>query len=147
MTAKELAALIDGREAGSELSASEEQQAAESGLLALYMPTANLTQLSGAVKGRAYDPKSVWYIMRDGLFRGCGCEHQDGCPLAEIALRDAIQVNAEYDFMAPGPFCVLSSDTPHETFRTCIGNGAETYCIGLVFHAEDLHREERKMQL
>lgn len=137
MTAKELAALIDGREPGRELTVEEERQAEESGLLALYMPAANLTLLSGAVKGCVYDVQRGYYITRDGLFQHCDCSSMDSCPLARIALRNAVKVSAEYDPFGPGAYCKFDSETPHETFRTYVG-GDEAYCVGLVFRQEDL---------
>lgn len=138
MTAKELAALIDGRESGMELTAEEERQAEESGLLALYMPDASLTLLSGAVKGSVYDPHSGYCITRDGLFPHCDCKSTDSCPLARIALQNAVEVSAEYHVRGPEIYCKFDSETPHETFRTYVGNGAEAYCVGLVFRLEDL---------
>lgn len=138
MTAKELAALIDGREAVWELTAEEERQAKESGLLAIYMPTANLTPLRGAVKGRVYDTQRGYCITKDGLLPHCDCKKTNSCPLAWIALRNAVEVSAEYYVRRPEIYCKFDSETPHETFRTCIGNGAEGYCAGLVFRLEDL---------
>lgn len=137
MKAKELAALIDGREAGYELTAGEERQAEECGLLALYTPTPNTAVLSGAVKDTMRDISLPLYISRDGFLPQADCEACNGteCPFYNAALSSAVEITGM--FKAVGQPCwQFTTAVPHEKFRTRCG--PEAYCEGVVFRLEDL---------
>ena len=118
MTAKELAALIDGREAGCELTYDEERQAEESGLVVLYTPRADLTKLRGAIEdqiecARCFDQI---YISRNG-FLPCEKHCSDNCSLYRAATKWAIELGAEFQVYGE-PYCLFAVDIPHEEFRT-----------------------------
>lgn len=140
MTAKELAELINGRMAGMELTVEEEREAKESGLVVLYVPSADKAVLRGAIMGCIINPAIYEhiYISFDGFLPAERCKQADNCPFFRFVIASAVEVNAEFN-MFNQPYCKFTSKTYHETFRTYI-DGGECYCVGLVFDLADIDR-------
>lgn len=146
MTAKELAALIDGREIGHELTYDEERQAAESGLAALYVPDLDYAMISGAINGKLDDLSAFdrVYVTRDGIFASWRCNEDTRpvCPLFQWAMKRAIRVDTEFNRIGD-PYCEFTADIPHVKFHTYLIDAydfrqKEVFCVGIAFNVADL---------
>lgn len=137
MNKEQLAALLNGREIGSEITDSEEQQAARNGPVVIFGASDDLCELRGAIN--------------DELSACEGCTvliGHDGRLLAEIddqdievldkyevlaAVRDrhrgALKINARW-CATPEYSWTFETDVPHATFD--VMEGEEKYCRGIV---------------
>ena len=138
MTAKELAAMLNGRETGNEITRREAQEAAAAGLVVAYGYSDDNVELAGAIDEEvgAYEDTTI-YITKDGLLEEPACNDAENCtcPYFEAAKNAAKTITAIWRD-GEGPSRVFSTDIPHETF-TILENG-EPWCIGIVFSMDDL---------
>lgn len=135
MTAKELAALLDGNQYDKEITKEQEKQAAESGLVVVFGYSDDNVVLCGAIDDEvgAYDG-TTFHVTREGVLWApdCNC---DECKYFEIAKRAATEIKAIWH-NSGDPCWTFETQIPHETFR--IYEDGELFCIGIVFSADDL---------
>lgn len=137
MSAEELAALLDGREIGLEITPEEAAVAKAAGLLVLYGASDDLLEAEGAFSDEtdAYDGAEV-LLDRKGFIPA---ERDDDWTDAEMEAYftrrkapGAISVRAAW--CPPGypgdPSWVVSTTAPHASFR--IMEDGELFCVGCV---------------
>ena len=138
MTAKELAAMLTGREVGGELFPEEEQMAKACGLVVVYGYYDDNVELRGAIDEEvgAYEG-TVVYITAAGLLEEPACDSAENCacPYFAAAKSTAKTIEAIWHD-EDGPCWTFETDIPHETFD--IYEDGEVWCVGIVFSMEDL---------
>lgn len=127
MTAKELANLLDGRQYGNEISASEAKTAAEAGLVVVFGASDDLIEFRGAIddEGGCFDGGTV-YFDRDGVA-------QEG-EEKEFSIEAVWCGSNDYSWS-------YEADFPHKSFA--ILEDGEPYCRGIVFSLDDLKPQEK----
>lgn len=135
MTAKELAAMLNGRERGNEITRQYAQRAADAGLVVVYVYSDDNVELTGAIDNEvgAYEGATI-LLTKDGLFDEPECGIED-CPYCAAAREKAKVIKAVWHDEG-GPCWTFETDIPYETFT--IMEDGELWCIGIVFSMEDL---------
>ena len=135
MTAKELAALLNGGSYGSELSAEQKEMARENKLVVVFGYSDDCVEFVGGFNDEvgAFDGVTV-HVTRKGVLERpeYGC---DDCEFFRLAKKAAVPIKAVWHD-AGEPCWTFETDIPHETFR--IYEDGELFCIGIVFCLEDL---------
>lgn len=128
MDAKELAALLNGREYDSEITKEERQAAKEAGLAVVFGGSDDLCELCGAIDDEVgcFDGGTV-YLDADGVFEKD--DECDLCKLQERHLKTCRSIDAIWG--EDGYSWTYKTDIPHETFE--IMDDGEKYCRGMVF--------------
>lgn len=124
MTAKQLAAKLDGREYMNEITPEEEKEAEANGLVAVYGYSDDNVELVGAISDEIGAWEGVvFHVDREGdVFAG----EKDASNKIE-----AFWFGPDTD--VPWTF---RTEIPHETFN--IYEDGVLYCVGIVFRMEDL---------
>lgn len=146
MTAKELAAKLTGREVGGELFPDEERDAEEAGLVVVYGHSDDNVEFSGAINvywvlpncgGMDYDEVDTIYLTKTGILEepDCACFEDCACPYFAAALVKSKAIRAVWHNEG-GPCWTFEAEFPHETFT--IMEDGQPWCIGIVFHVDDL---------
>ncbi len=139
MNIKELAALLDGRTAGDEISREEAKAAAESGLVVLFGASDDLAEFRGAIDDEAgcYDGGTI-YLTPEGIFEDCeyADNYTNGCKHNAAARAKAKAIKAVWCSPDSAATWTYETDIPHETFD--IVEDEELYCRGIVFAAASL---------
>ena len=131
MTKEQLAALLNGREYGDEISKQEALDAYDAGLVVVYGYSDDNIEFSGAIndeQGACHD--SLHYLDRDGLLRS---ECDDGCPYFELLKKKAATIKALWG--QEGYSWTYETTIPHATFE--VFEDGEKFCRGIVFALED----------
>lgn len=142
MTAKELAAMLNGREYGGEIYPDEEQGAKAAGLVVVYGYSDDNVEFCGAIddEAGAYEGTTI-PIDKEGILYEPSCDCVDiDCPYFKAALEKAKTIKAVWHD-EEGPSWTFETDIPHETF-TILEDG-EPFCVGIVFGMEHLRRRRR----
>ena len=138
MTARELAAMLNGREYGEEITRPEAQEAAEAQLVVVYGYSDDNVEFCGAIQDEvgAYDG-GTFYINKDGLVDepACGIAENISCPYF-AKVRDAARKIEAVWHDEGGPCWTFETDIPHETFT--IFEDGEPFFEGIVFSMEQL---------
>lgn len=134
LTATAFAAMLDGRQYGSEITKEEERVAADAGLVVVFGYSDDNVELRGAIDAEvsAYNGTTVRLDGSDVLENDC--ENED-CPHFERAMARAPFFRARWcapDAKAAWTFDVL---WPHATFT--IFEDGEPFCVGVVFALSD----------
>lgn len=133
MNAQDLAALLDHRQYGSEITRDESRKAAEHGLVVVYGASDDLIEFEGAISDeQGASDKSLHYLSGDGLLRS-ECD-EDECPYFERMKESAKTVQALWD--RDGFSWTYETDIPHASF--VVLEDREKYCRGIVFSLSDL---------
>jgi hypothetical protein len=129
ITAKELAALLTGREYGNEITSAEEGQAKADGLVVVYGYSDDNMEFAGAIHDEVgcYDGGTA-YLTRDGLLQN-ECENDD-CPSFARLKACAATIEALW-CEEPVYSWTYRTTIPHETFEI-VEDGAP-FCRGIVF--------------
>lgn len=137
MTAKELAARLDGMGYALGVSRENVADAKASGLIILHGESDDLAELEGAITDEAgcYGG-GVLYITPEGFFRPC--DYNEDCRHVKAAQAAAKTVKAVW-CGDTGYTWAYETDLPHETFS--ILDEGERYCRGIVFEAAALHHQ------
>lgn len=143
MTAKELAALLNGRQYGKEITKEEEAAAKEAGLVVVFGESDDCMEFRGAIDDEVscFDGGTA-YVNEKGLFESPDCvEEYEHCEYIRTELDKCATITAlwsenENDF--PWSY---STEIPHETFE--IFDDGEKYCQGIVFSLADLKAPEK----
>jgi len=137
MTKEELAAKLNGRRIGAELSKQEAAEAKAAGLVIVYGASDDLMEFEGSISDEigAYDGTSV--LMVDGdIFNTGECESE--CKHFKAAVKRAWEVGKEIKALwcKEEPYrWTYKTDIPHATFD--ILEDGERFCRGLVFNLKD----------
>ena len=135
MTAKELAALLSGREYMSEITTDEMRLAESNGLVVVFGYSDDNMEFAGAIGAEigAYAGTTA-YVTKNGLFDEPECGIED-CPYCTAARKAATPIKAVWHDKG-GPCWTYETDIPHEEFT--IMEDGEPWCVGIVFSMEDL---------
>lgn len=129
-TTKTLAAILNGRQYGSEITDEEQRAAADAGLVVVFGYSDDNVELRGAIDAEvsAYNGTIVRLDGADVLENDC---ENEACPHFERASARAPFFRALWD--APGAKAAWTFDVrwPHSTF-TVLEDG-EPFCVGVVF--------------
>lgn len=133
MTRQELADILCGRQYRNEMSAAEEAQAKEHGLVVIFGASDDLMEIRGAVNDEigGYDGGGG-YFTRTGLLAN-DCDNHD-CPYFAKLEEAATLIEAKWD--AEGYSWTYETAIPHSTFD--ILEDGEKYCRGIVFALADV---------
>ena len=116
MTAKELAALLNGREYGKEITKEEETAAKEAGLVVVFGESDDLMEFRGTINGEldCYEGGTA-FINERGLFKTPDYSGEcEDCKYVRSELDKCATVNAIWD---DGDFpWSYHTEIPHETF-------------------------------
>lgn len=124
MTAKQLAAHLDGREYLKEITTEEEREAKANGLVVVYGYSDDNVELAGAISDEIGAWEGVvFHVEKDGSYK---VEDSDA-PNRIQAVWYAPESEAAWTF---------KTDIPHETYN--IYEDGELFCIGIVFAMTDL---------
>lgn len=138
MNAKELSALLNGREYRQEITSEEAKQAKADGLVVVYGASDDLMELRGAIYDEAdcYDGGSI-------LIDAKGALHSwESASESEESAQDYFERKAKARAIEalwekePGYSWTYKTNIPHETFE--IVEDGEPYCRGIVFAIADL---------
>jgi hypothetical protein len=134
MTTKELAALLDGREYGSEITEAESEMAEQYGLVAVFGASDDLMELRGAIDDEfgAFGGMTV-HVTEGGLFEN-KCSSDD-CPYAADERGKSRTITAQH-FKGGEAAWTFETDIPHETFD--IYEDGDLFCKGIVFSLDAL---------
>lgn len=134
MNAKELAALLNGREMGIEISKVEAAQAMADGLVVVFGASDDNMELRGAICDEVgcYEGGTA-YLTPKGLLTN-DCE-DDQCPHFAKLKEKAATVNAGW-CEEDGYSWTYATAIPHETFD--IFEDGEKFCRGIVFALADV---------
>lgn len=136
-TKEQLAALLNGREYGNEITSAEESIAKRDGLLVIFGYSDDNAELRGAFHDEfgCYDGGTL-YLSRDGLLP----PHEDGCECSYCGYEKAAAKSAEVDALwgdgIDGYSWRYETKVPHATFE--IMEDGEKYCRGIVIDVQDL---------
>lgn len=140
MNTQELAALLTGREYGSEIDRTEEHQAKAAGLVVAFGASDDLLELRGAIHDETYPDGGIGArVDAKGVVPTFESVLDDG---EKDALRDYFKrenggavIRAAWEG-EPGYSWIISTDVPHQTFE--IVEDGEPYCRGIVFSLADI---------
>lgn len=138
MDAKALAATINGREYGNELTKQEAEQAKAAGLVVVYGASDDLMEFEGAI----YDEFGCYggdtaLVDAKGLLDRSQIDDSDDEAIADYVARKKQARTIEAVWSDAGAPCwSYKTDIPHETFE--IIDEGELYCRGIVFALADL---------
>jgi hypothetical protein len=137
MTKEELAALLNGREYGAEITNQEASQAQASGLVVVFGGSDDLMEFQGAISDEVgcYDGGAV--LMYDGgIFNNTECDSK--CKYFQAAIKkvwvEGKEIKALWCKEKPYSW-TYETDIPHATFD--ILEDGEKYCRGIVFDLKD----------
>ena len=134
-TTKTLAAILNGRQYGSEITDEEQRAAADAGLVVVFGYSDDNVELRGAIDAEvsAYNGTIVRLDGSDVLENDC---ENESCPHFERAMAQAPFFRARWcapDAVAAWTFAV---PWPHETFR--VMEDGDLFCVGVVFALADV---------
>jgi hypothetical protein len=136
MTTKDLAALLDGREYGNEITQPEAQQADSAGLVVVYGASDDLMEFEGAISDEigVYGGGLAWLYKRiNWTVASDNDEEIDNSPYPAI--------RAIWNHSNPDCSWLITTSIPHVTFN--IMENGELYCRGIVFHITDIQDTTR----
>lgn len=139
MTKEELAAKLNGREHGNEITQKEEAEAKAAGLVVVFGAYDDLMEFRGAIYDEYGAPNEA-FILGGRVLNGPECDHRGvGCKYAQEAYeRDvarALRVEALWCEEKPYSW-TFKTKIPHATFD--ILEDGEKCCGGIVFSLADV---------
>lgn len=140
MTAKELVAVLSGREYGMEISREEAQEAKAAGLVVVYGYSDDNVEIRGAIEEDvgAYEG-TTFHITSEGLLEEPACSDVENCTCPYFAAFKSAAKSVTAIWREIGNPCwAFETDIPHETFT--IFEDGEAFCIGIVFSMEDVKK-------
>lgn len=141
MTAKELAALLNGREYGNEITQEEAATAKEAGLVVVFGESDDLMEFYGAIDDEVgcFNGGTV-HVGENGLFEIPYCANKYGpCKYVQSEMNKCPTITALWD--KEGIPWSYQTEIPHETFE--IFEDGEKYCQGIVFSLADLRTPKK----
>lgn len=141
MTAKELAALLNGRERGEEITKEEEAAAKEAGLVVVFGKSDDCMEFRGVIDDEvSCFCGSTALVNEKGLFEFPDCaDEYEGCKYIRAETNKCAVIAALWD---EGDYAwSYRTKIPHETFE--IFEDGEKYCQGIVFSLADVKAPEK----
>ena len=142
MTKEELAARLNGREYGTEISKDEQLEAAQNGLVAVFGYSDDGCEFRGAIRDElgAGDYTEIRFTKGGKFYPHDMEDHAEF--MDEHGMLEAF--NAKFCNMIAAKFgdnttdysWTYETDIPHATFD--VVEGGDKYCKGIVFHIDDL---------
>lgn len=134
MNSKDLAALLDGREYGKEITREEAAAAKVDGLVVVFGASDDLMEFRGGIYDEigCYDGGTA-YLTDTGLLQN-DCDNEE-CPHFAKIKAAAATINAVWG-NGVGYSWLYETAIPHATFE--IFEDGETYCRGIVFALADV---------
>lgn len=135
LTPETLAAVLNGRQYGEEITGEEQRAAAEAGLVVVFGYSDDNVELRGAIDAEvsAYNGTIVRLDGSDVLENDC---ENESCPHFERAMAQAPFFRARWCAKGTAAAWTFAVPWPHQTFT--IFEGAEQFCIGVVFALADV---------
>jgi hypothetical protein len=136
LTKETLAAMLNGREYGEEITADECKAALDSGLVVVFGYSDDNVELRGAIDAEvgAYDGTTLHFDTSGLLQNKCG---DDDCPYFAESLETAKRIKVKPDYSGNGDYLwQFETEIPTAAFE--IMEGAEKFCKGIVFALADL---------
>ena len=134
MTKEQLAAQLNGREYPLRLSAKDQLQARNNGLVIVYGASDDLCEFDGAISDECGAPGDI-FVTRAGVLElhdDCDCKF---CGY-KTAVARATKIEAFWCVEREGPEWTYQTAIPHATFS--IMEDGRVFCRGIVFSVEDL---------
>lgn len=138
MSAKQLAALLNGREYRCEITSEEEKQAKAAGMVVVFGASDDLIEFRGAIRDEkdCYDG-GVIVFDAEGALPSWDEASEDEETAERYFERKAKARTIEALWAQDGGYSwTYKTDIPHETFE--IVEDGEPYCRGIVFSLSDL---------
>lgn len=137
LNAKELAALLNGRNYGDEITKEEAAQAKAAGLVVVYGASDDLMEFEGAIYDEVgCSDGGIAQVDAKGVLQSFEHIDHDYDALKDFFKREDSAVEIEALWCAePGYSWTYKTDIPHETFE--IVEDGEPYCRGIVFALAD----------
>ena len=134
-TTKTLAAILNGRQYGSEITDEEQRAAADAGLVVVFGYSDDNVELRGAIDAEvsAYNGTIVRLDGSDVLENDC---ENESCPHFERAMAQAPAFWARWCFPGAKAAWTFRVPWPHETFT--VFEDGEPFCVGVVFALSDV---------
>lgn len=148
ITAKEFAAMLNGREYHNELTQEESDLALLNRLVVVYGASDDLMEFEGAIDYEIDCWKGTTvYLNQDGIIGTAHnddtCNYKPHCEFFQIVIKSAkwikgIWREGEYDWH-------YETDIPHETFD--ILEEGDKYCKGIVFSLDDIDKNKSNLNV
>jgi hypothetical protein len=134
VNAKELAALLTGREMDKEITSAEEKQAKADGLVVVFGASDDLMEFRGAIHDEVgcFNGGTAYVTPAGLLTNDC---NDDRCPHFAKLRDKAATIQAGW-CEEEGYSWTYSTETPHATFE--IMEDGEPFCRGIVFALADV---------
>lgn len=134
MTKEKLAAMLNGREYGNEITQEEENAAKAAGLVVVFGYSDDNAELRGAIYEEigVADEGSEIFVNKTGLLTN-ECENEE-CPYLEELKKQCAVIEPLWD--KEGYSWIYKTAIPHATFN--IVEDGEKYCRGIVFSLADV---------
>lgn len=138
LTKEELAARLNGREYGSEITEAEEAEAAAAGLLVVFGASDDLLEFRGAFSDEigCYEGATVQVAPTRALPQWDDFDKDDEAEVQQYFADKSVAKPVTATWDAEGYSWVITSDVPHATFE--VMEDGEKYCRGLVLAIADL---------
>jgi hypothetical protein len=133
MTKEELAKMLNGREIGEEISATEAMAANNNNLVVVYGASDDLMEFEGAICDEIGWHNGGTAYLSNGKLLVSECE-DDCCPYFKKKLKGAKTIRAIWG--KDGYSWIYETDIPHATFD--IFDDKDKYCRGIVFSLGDI---------
>ena len=139
MNAEELAALLDGREMGSEITDAEEAAAGAFGLVVVFGYSDDNVEFRGAIEHEvgAYGGKKIRITPTGLVLNKCD---EESCPYYLEQRKNAAVLRAIWNDEGPEPPLTYDVPWPHSTFN--VMEDGEVFCRGVVFALRDVPTRE-----
>lgn len=139
LTKEQLAARLDGREMGDEITGEEMQAAKAAGLVVVFGHSDDCVEFRGAIRDEGYpnEESDVW-LDRKGLKKIDEDDQEvlERHGVLNAFMRGAVAVSANHGTNPSGFDWEITTKIPHATFD--IMEDGEKFCRGIVFSINDL---------
>lgn len=135
MTAQELAAQLDARQIGQEITPDEAKDAAKNGLIVIYGASDDLCEIEGSIRDEVGCYDGGWLYLKKTHIYSRDCEDEN-CPHETKALDQYAHIEIKWNGSGEDFCWKYKTDLPHATFD--IYDDAEKYCRGIVIHKDYL---------
>jgi len=138
VTKEGLAALLNGREYGDEMTAEEERDAGQAGLLVVFGASDDLAEFRGAwIDEAGCSGGGTLLFDREGLIPSNRSDRWSDEEMARYFARKAKALQVEALWCAePGYSWTYKTDLPHATFE--VVEDGEPYCRGIVINLAEV---------
>ncbi|MCD8350067.1 MAG: hypothetical protein LUC93_05575 [Planctomycetaceae bacterium] len=134
MTKEELAAMLDGREIGDEITKEEAETASENGLVVVFGYSDDSMEFRGAIDEEVSCFDGGIAYLKNGHFLANKCD-DERCPYFNALLQTAVTIEAVWHDTG-SPCWTYKTDIPYVEFK--IMEDGEEYCRGIVFSRHDV---------